>query len=196
MLKLYSPAPTRHRPSPASCRTAQPPSIGLDDGQRRGGRERASAPPWRTPPLAAPSNASSRVRELVAVSCQLPRASATLDTKLAYRAGLTPTVVSVAPRRGSTAGGTSITLQVAGLPSDAAVGDVGEAVVGRACDVQSVSGGEIVCLTGSGPTSARPAMDLAAHAAAPARAAHCNATYEYVDLWSSTRRGAASTSTA
>ena len=141
--------------------------------------------------MADPANATTPVfalRELGVVSCELSEQSATLSSQLAYELASTPTITSISPRRGSTAGGTLITIQVDGLPLGAAVADVAVTVVGLPCMITSVSGNEVSCLTSSyGKTSAANSGNGAVHLTLPAigtAAATGNATYEYVDLWS------------
>ena len=64
-------------------------------------------------------------------------------------------MTSISPRRGSTAGGTLITLTVAGLPSGIGASDAAVTIVGLPCAVQSVTASEVTCLTASyGVTSA------------------------------------------
>jgi len=90
------------------------------------------------------------LRELVAASCVLPEAEVTvMGSQLVYQLASTPTVTEVAPRRGSTAGGTAITLSVAGLPSGLTTADVVVSIVGLDCAVTSVSATEVTCTTAS-----------------------------------------------
>lgn len=109
-------------------------------------------------------------------------------TQLLYQAAITPTVTNISPRRGSTAGGTLITLTVVGLPSGIDVDGAAVRIAGLPCKVQSVTVSEVTCLTASyGVTSvAKPGsgpvrLTLLATGTA---AATSNATYEYIDLWS------------
>ena len=109
-------------------------------------------------------------------------------TQLLYQAAITPTVTSISPRRGSTAGGTLITLTVVGLPLGIDVDGAAVRIAGLPCKVQSVTVSEVICLTASyGVTSvAKPGsgpvrLTLLATGTA---AATSNATYEYIDLWS------------
>ena len=69
------------------------------------------------------------LREVKVTSCVLPTASTKLSTQLAYRRTLTITTTSVSPRRGSTAGGTVLAIQVTGLPSGTVKEDVAVTVV-------------------------------------------------------------------
>ena len=128
------------------------------------------------------------LRELTATSCVLPERVVTASTALVYSKDLSPLVSSVYPTRGSTAGGTVITLQVEGLPSGASVGDVSVSVVGLPCVVTSVSSSEVVCLTSSyGVTFAgNPGVGPVELTIEPTgrAAATSNATYQYIDLWS------------
>ena len=129
------------------------------------------------------------VRELVATSCALPMKTIDLSSQVAYNGALTPTVTSVSPERGSTAGGTTVTLTVTGLPDGTGVADVTVSIVGQPCSITSVTSTQLVCVTssygvtsvskpGNGPVSLTlPAVGTAA--------ATEGAVYEYVDLWSS-----------
>ena len=122
-----------------------PPAVSSEDFLPGGG-----APP--------PGSTGSKfeLRELVAASCVLPEAEVTvMGSQLVYQLASTPTVTEVAPRRGSTAGGTAITLSVAGLPSGLTTADVVVSIVGLDCAVTSVSATEVTCTTASyGVTSA------------------------------------------
>jgi hypothetical protein len=128
------------------------------------------------------------LRELRASSCALGEANVTVGTLLSYRRTLTPVVQSIAPRRGSTAGGTDITLTVQGLPSGLTTSDVAVTVVGRPCTVLSMGTTEVVCRTSSyGITSASQPGDGLVVLTLPASgggATTSNATYTYIDLWS------------
>ena len=128
------------------------------------------------------------LRELNVSSCALVEEAITLPTRLSYEGARTPTVTSIAPRRGSTAGGTRITLNVDGLPAGTGVDDVAVTVVGLPCAITSVAGSEVVCLTASHgrTTAANPGNGpvLLTLPAIGSAAATANATYEYIDLWS------------
>ena len=143
------------------------------------------------PSATAPGNASLpmfALRELHAISCAPPANTITLGTQLTYSAALTPVVTSVSPRRGSTAGGTIVTLTVEGLPVGSTIADVAVSVVGLPCVVTSVASSSVTCTTSSyGVTSStNPGSgDVSLiHTTLGAAAATGNATYEYVDLWS------------
>ena len=140
--------------------------------------------------MADPTNGTAPVfalRELNIQSCARSELAIMLDTQLAYEVARTPTVTSIAPKRGSTAGGTLITLQVEGLPSGTGASDVTVTVVGLSCIVQTVSGAAVSCLTSSyGKTSAANPGNGPVRLTLPAigtAASTGNATYEYIDLW-------------
>ena len=140
--------------------------------------------------MADPTNGTAPVfalRELNIQSCARSELAIMLDTQLAYEVARTPTVTSIAPKRGSTAGGTLITLQVDGLPSGTGASDVTVTVVGLSCIVQTVSGAAVSCLTSSyGKTSAANPGNGPVRLTLPAigtAASTGNATYEYIDLW-------------
>ena len=128
----------------------------LRRGAREGGGGRALVTPSACLPPARHLRAQSRTSCTADAEQGLPRASRSWANTLAYRRDATPVVTSVAPRRGSTAGGTVLTLVVEGLPASASPANVEVSVVGLPCTVQSVSGGEVVCTTAShGRTSVR-----------------------------------------
>ena len=130
------------------------------------------------------------LRELVAESCVLPEATVTVSSQLAYQRAKTPLVTLVAPRRGSTAGGTRLTISVSGLPASITPSAVTVAIAGTACVVTGVDvqGGRVSCTTGSyGRTSlANPGAGLVQLSVAGlgTAAATAAAHYEYIDLWS------------
>ena len=128
------------------------------------------------------------LREVVVTSCAVPKREVTASAMLAYRGALAPTVTSVYPTRGSTAGGTVLTLQVDGLPSNLEVADVAVSVVGLACAVRAVTAATVTCTTSSyGVTRAgrlgHGPVDLIVASLGRA-VASSNATYQYIDLWS------------
>ena len=139
--------------------------------------------------MAGAANGTFALRELHVASCANTELAVTVSgSRLAYQLDRTPTVTSIAPQRGSTAGGTWITLQVEGLPSGLGVADVSVTVVGLPCTVTNVSAYEVSCLTASYGTTSRDnpgdgVVLLTLHASGAA-AATANATYEYIDLWS------------
>ena len=128
------------------------------------------------------------LRELNVLSCAQSELAVTLGSQLAYLRTQTLIVTSIAPRRGSTAGGTLITLQVEGLPSGIEASNVSVTVVGLPCAVASVTGFSISCLTSSyGKTSATNPGNGPVALTLPAvgtAAATANTSYEYIDLWS------------
>ena len=148
----------------------------------------APSPSPPPPPLGNITHVMLGIREVNITSCALAESTVTLTTQLAYRAALTPTVTSVSPSRGSTAGGTSISLSVSGLPSGLSTSDVTVSVVGLSCSVTAVAADEITCLTSSyGVTSTSNPGLGEVKLTLPAKgtaATTVNATYEYVDLWS------------
>ena len=63
----------------------------------------------------------------------------TAGAPLEYSVNATPTVTSVSPRRGSTAGGTALTLSVANLPSGLVASNLTATIAGIAATVTSVA---------------------------------------------------------
>ena len=113
--------------------------------------------------------------------------SANLVGAYSYDKDLTPRITSVIPSRGSTAGGTDITISGSGFGSIAE--GVSVTIVGVPCAITSVSANEVQCTTGNhGPTNSThqgkgPVMLQVAPKGYATAAAD---TYWYVDLWSRT----------
>ena len=129
------------------------------------------------------------IESLVAEACELPRKTSVVGAQLSYQGALTPIVTLVSPSRGSTAGGTLLTLSVSNLPASTTIADVSVTIVGKACVVGSVDAvsGVVTCTTGSyGKTSlANPGAGLVhlTVAGVGSAAAAAEAHYEYIDLW-------------
>ena len=130
------------------------------------------------------------IREMQVEGCMLPDLSLQAPSPIWYSRMSTPYLVSVTPRRGSTAGGTLITLTVDGLPEFDALSDLHVTTVGKPCTVTRAdrATGEVSCLTGSyGVTTlANPGLGMVELTVAGVglAASYKGADYEYVDLWS------------
>eukprot|EP00741_Cyanophora_paradoxa_P015378 tig00020876_g14844.t1 len=130
------------------------------------------------------SNTTGACRIVVSVfnSPEAAAVNATFtNVTFAYSAASTPTVVSVTPNRGSTAGGTVITLTGTGLLSAAGAAPNVTLAGGTVCDVQSATETEVVCVTraSSHGMPMAPAVLVAGKGLADA-----SATYAFADLWS------------
>ena len=128
------------------------------------------------------------INELTVESCSAPELTEIAARTLEYSKAATPLVRSVSPRRGSTAGGTALTITVDGLPGGASTSDVGVTIAGVACTVTGVSAVEVRCTTGSYGRTTRLSpgeglVQLTIDGVGTA-AADAAALYEYVDLWS------------
>ena len=128
------------------------------------------------------------ISELVADSCALEQQTVTSTSNLKYAGAVTPLVTSVSPRRGSTAGGTALTIAVNGLSNTVVASDISVTIAGVACAVTAATVGQVQCTTGSyGVTSlSNPgigAVELTVAGVGTA-AASASAQYEYLDLWS------------
>ena len=125
------------------------------------------------------------ISELVVTSCAQPEVSAVAENLLWYSRHSTPMVRSVSPRRGSTAGGTLLTLVVENMPS--AVADISVTVVGTPCAFTHAAEGEVHCVTGSyGVTTRLNSGAGFVHlvvAGTGTAASMADAHYEYIDLW-------------
>ena len=133
------------------------------------------------------------LRSLSVEACDYPRAVATAGAHLAYQVSATPLVTRVSPHRGSTAGGTALTLSVSNLPSGLVPTDLRASIAGIAATVDSVAydgaDATVGITTGAhGRTSTtntgRGAVELTVIATVGTSAASANGTYEYIDLWS------------
>ena len=134
------------------------------------------------------------LRRLSLDACDYPRSSVTAGTQLSYAAASTPTVETVSPTRGSTAGGTALTLAVSNLPSGLGPSDLSASIAGIVCAVSSVaydgSGGATVgCTSGAhGRTTSTStgvgAVELTVAATVGTSVATANGTFTYIDLWS------------
>ncbi|XP_019623376.1 PREDICTED: fibrocystin-L-like [Branchiostoma belcheri] len=98
-----------------------------------------------------------------------------------YRSSLTPVITEVSPRRGGTAGGTTVTITGTGFGATAADNSV--TIAGSECIIQTASTTQIVCVTeahqGSAKTKVRVAVDD------QGIATQDDADYWYIDRWSS-----------
>lgn len=141
--------------------------------------------------LAQPENSSAPIfalNELKTETCASPKANASAPSLLRYTRASTAVVQDVAPKRGSTAGGTDLKIFVDNLPAAATHAAITVLVAGVSCAVSHVSSDHVRCLTGSyGRTSAARTGEGAVEltiAGFGAAVATENCTYEYVDLWS------------
>ena len=120
----------------------------------------------------------------------MPRSHTVLNSAVAYSSDSTPRVLSVSPARGSTAGGTLVTIMVDG--SGAPPGTVVVSLAGIPCNVTAVEwaavGGRVMCVTGAhGPTGAQQSgvgpLRLVVEGSGAA-VVNESVHFEYVDLWS------------
>ena len=72
-------------------------------------------------------------------ACDYPRATAVVGGGLSYAVAATPVVTLVSPRRGSTAGGTALTLTVSNLPDSLLASHLRASVAGVAAAVDSIA---------------------------------------------------------
>ncbi|KAI8520654.1 Fibrocystin-L [Branchiostoma belcheri] len=98
-----------------------------------------------------------------------------------YRSSLTPVITEVSPRRGGTAGGTTVTITGTGFGATAADNSV--TIAGSECIIQSASTTQIVCVTEAHQGSAKTKVRVAVgdHGIAT----QADADYWYIDRWSS-----------
>jgi len=128
------------------------------------------------------------INELNVATCPPPEDSAVSTSVLWYSRHSTPRVRSVAPTRGSTAGGTPLTIVVDDLPGGVQPANVAVSIAGTPCAVTGVGSGKVFCTTGSYgvTTKENPGLGLVqlTVSGVGTAAAESAALYEYVDLWS------------
>ena len=116
--------------------------------------------------------------------------SATLSTSFTYSTGLTATVTQVEPSRGTSVGGTTVTLTGTGfgLKADGSTAtttsDISVWLSGIACAVSSVSSTTIECVTGYRNVLADSTVVVSV--ADKGYAAASGMSFQYIDLWSAT----------
>ncbi|XP_043073568.1 PKHD1 like 1, tandem duplicate 1 [Puntigrus tetrazona] len=104
-----------------------------------------------------------------------------LTNSYTYRSSLTPVITSVTPRRGGTAGGTTLTITGSGFSSN--VNEVSVTIAGSVCDVQSASESQIICVTNAQSRSQDTQVRVQLGNRGIARMD--NASFFYIDVWSS-----------
>ena len=131
------------------------------------------------------------LRSVRALACERQRiaVAAATNVTLSLSPATTPIITAVSPPRGSSAGGTTLTLTVDGLGNDTAATDLTVTIAGVACAVLSVAPaavcGQLVCVTGAhGPTSVRPGVGGPALTTPMGTAAAVESAV-FADLWSS-----------
>lgn len=104
-----------------------------------------------------------------------------LPNAYTYRSALTSTITGVSPRRGGTGGGVRMTITGTGLQSGSGASVV--EIAGYPCAVQSTSATQIVCITA--PSSKTVKTDVRVDVGQNGKAVPLNASFFYVDVWSS-----------
>jgi hypothetical protein len=126
-------------------------------------------------------------------ACEYPRDLVTASAQLSYAVASTPTVTLVSPHRGSTAGGTALSLSVSNIPTSLTASDLSVSIAGIAGTVTSISysgsDATVGITTGAhGRTTASSpgvgGVELTVTATVGTSAASKNGTYQYIDLWS------------
>ncbi|KAM9824037.1 PKHD1 like 1, tandem duplicate 1 [Neosynchiropus ocellatus] len=130
----------------------------------------------RTPAF---NDSASELRCEVTVETQLD--SVSIPNAYTYRAELTPVISEVSPRRGGTAGGTTLTISGSGFSTD--VEDVNVTIAGSVCDIQSTNTTHIICVTNAQPRSQETQVVVSIKGQGDAKQE--SADFFYVDVWSS-----------
>ncbi|XP_030597029.1 PKHD1 like 1, tandem duplicate 1 [Archocentrus centrarchus] len=119
------------------------------------------------------------------VSCVVavinPRDAVNISNGFTYKSQLTPVISGVSPRRGSTAGGTRLTVTGSGFSSD--VNEVNVTIAGSVCDVQSTNSTHIICVTNAQRQSQKTKVRVSIGNRGIAKMD--NADFFYIDVWSS-----------
>ncbi|XP_066530272.1 fibrocystin-L-like [Hoplias malabaricus] len=105
--------------------------------------------------------------------------SANVTNGYTYRSSLTPVITDVSPRRGGTAGGTTLTITGFGFSG----GNVSVSIAGSVCDVQTVNDTQVVCVTNAQPVSQLTKVRVLVGTRGIAKMD--NADFFYIDVWSS-----------
>ncbi|XP_071793632.1 fibrocystin-L-like isoform X1 [Asterias amurensis] len=106
-------------------------------------------------------------------------ATVTKSDSFTYKTNLTPVIDSVEPRRGGTAGGTTLNITGSGFESSGNIVSIG----GSECTIQSESTTEIICQTG--PRSPPEMLKVRVEVGDNGIATQDNADFYYIDVWSS-----------
>ncbi|KAL3885610.1 hypothetical protein ACJMK2_025660 [Sinanodonta woodiana] len=107
----------------------------------------------------------------------------TLSNGYTYDASLTPSILTVSPARGGTAGGTTVTISGSGFGTTA--GEVSVTIDGSTCTVSSVTDTVIVCVTGPHYGSIKTKVRVEVSGNGIAKQQEESQTFYYVDRWSS-----------
>ncbi|XP_048777455.2 fibrocystin-L-like isoform X3 [Ostrea edulis] len=105
----------------------------------------------------------------------------TLASSYTYDSSVTPTITSVNPTYGGTAGGTSVTVSGTGFGTNSAA--VSVKIGGVACAIDTISDTSLTCTTGARSSSIDTAVSL--QVATNGIADQTNAAFRYIDVWSS-----------
>ncbi|KAK3107032.1 hypothetical protein FSP39_005622 [Pinctada imbricata] len=105
----------------------------------------------------------------------------TLANSYMYSAALTPSITAVAPSRGSTAGGTRLTIDGSGFGNTP--GDLSVSVADVSCAVVTATNNQVTCDTGAVGVATRSKVRLERNSNGIAD--QTNADFHYVDVWSS-----------
>ncbi|KAL3886654.1 hypothetical protein ACJMK2_026634, partial [Sinanodonta woodiana] len=107
----------------------------------------------------------------------------TLNNGYTYDTSLTPSILTVSPARGGTAGGTTVTISGSGFGTTA--GLVHVTIGGSTCTVSSVTDTVIVCVTGPHSGSIKTKVRVEVSGNGIAKQQDESQTFYYVDRWSS-----------
>ncbi|XP_011607160.2 fibrocystin-L isoform X2 [Takifugu rubripes] len=107
--------------------------------------------------------------------------SVNISNGFTYKSQLTPVITEVSPRRGGTAGGTSLTITGSGFSTN--MHEVNVTIAGSVCDVQSTNITHIVCVTNAQRQSQETKVRVSVGDQGIAKME--SADFFYIDVWSS-----------
>ncbi|KAK3587658.1 hypothetical protein CHS0354_042441 [Potamilus streckersoni] len=122
-----------------------------------------------------------------AQSCNVTASSGNLVVTLSngyiYDTSLTPSILTVSPARGGTAGGTNVTISGSGFGTT--TGAVSVTIDGSTCTVSSVTNTVIICVTSAHSGSIKTKVRVEVSGNGIAKQQDESQTFYYVDRWSS-----------
>ncbi|XP_012578380.1 PREDICTED: fibrocystin-L [Condylura cristata] len=128
-----------------------------------------------------PPNNGSGPEQACEVSVVNGKAASQSTTPFTYTLSLTPLITEISPRRGSTAGGTRLTVTGSGFSEN--MQDVSITIAETKCDVEYSNQTHIICMTGAHRSSGRASAHVSIRSVGLAK--QDNADFLYVDAWSS-----------
>ncbi|XP_030644362.1 PKHD1 like 1, tandem duplicate 1 [Chanos chanos] len=128
-----------------------------------------------------PLNNGSEADQTCTVAVMNGNASVSIANGYTYRSALTPVITEVSPRRGGTAGGTTLTITGSNFSTNTS--EVTVTIAGSVCDVLTANETHIICVTNAQPRSQETKVRV--QLGDRGIALMDNADFFYIDVWSS-----------